>query len=395
MSSRLDSGKSPTLPQELIDLILELTERKSLKACARVASSFRHTSQKRIFSHIKLMPASRYWIVKSLTLDKFSQILSSSPHLALDVRSLTVVEANGVGSVPWMRTDNFPGILSMLVNLTNIAIESDFWLDWNSFPAAVMKALQVTVALPSLTSVRLHYLRFDRSTELVSLLQCCRNVNSIVFSRVTVETMDNNVTSVLDARLGLSSLTLDPSPLPLLHSVTSVVDVRNLRYLHAALSSPEIETEIQNLLDATEHLGHYHVHLSHHHTDTTIINLQHLSHLRTLEFTLFFEFATSPDDYDPVHWAANILATSANPSPIQHVILNVNIDEKDLPYLFRLEDLEPFLVAPEMASLRKLTVKIDSFDLDLQIYSCQRDIYEAFPSLGDRDMLEIELLGVC
>jgi hypothetical protein len=116
--------------------------------------------------------------------------------------------------------------------------------------------------------------------------------------------------------------------------------------------------------------------------------------LRTLEITLFFEFATSPDDYDPVSWAGNILATSPDPSPIQQIILNVNVDERDLSYLFRLEDLERFLVAPEMASLRKLTVNLDSFDLDFNIYNCQRDIREAFPILCGRDMLEIELLGV-
>ncbi|KAJ7916168.1 hypothetical protein B0H13DRAFT_374895 [Mycena leptocephala] len=107
----VDSREPPRLPQELIDLILDLnaSDKRSLKACSRVARSFRHTSQKHIFSDIRLMPASRYWIKsRYLTLQGFSQILSNSPHLALNVRSLTVIEGTGVGSVPWMRTDAFP-----------------------------------------------------------------------------------------------------------------------------------------------------------------------------------------------------------------------------------------------------------------------------------------------
>jgi hypothetical protein len=294
----VDSREPPRLPQELIDLILDLnaSDKRSLKACSRVARflvskrcwsssnsciaryrSFRHTSQKHIFSDIRLMPASRYWIKsRYLTLQGFSQILSNSPHLALNVRSLTVIEGTGVGSVPWMRTDAFPAILSMLANLNNLSIESDLWLDWNSFPTTLITALHLTVALPSLTSIRLHHLRFDRSTELVSLLQSCRHIDSLVFSQVSVQITDSNDSdaAVSDTRLSLSSLTLDPSLLPLLHSVTSTVDAQSLRYLHTTVSTPEMEAEIQHLLDATENLGHYHVHLSHHHSMCSVFTIR-------------------------------------------------------------------------------------------------------------------------
>ncbi|KAJ7877331.1 hypothetical protein B0H13DRAFT_2054105 [Mycena leptocephala] len=361
-------ARSPTLPQEVIDLILDLTDKKTLKVCSRVARSFRHTSQKRIFSHITLRPPSQFWIKsRHLTLQGFSDILSNSPHLALNVH-----------------------------RLCSISIESDAWLDWDSFPNTLIAALYTTVALPSLTYLRLRYLRFDRGSELASLLRRCRNVDSLLLSRVSVRSVDSSDADagMLDKRLGLSSLTLDPSLLPLQHSVTSAVDVRSLRYLHTSVSEPEMEAEIQHLLDATENLEHYHVHLCHHSTDTAIIDLQNLSHLRTLEISFPLEFATSPDEYNPIDWAGTILATSPDPSPIQHVILSINIDEKDLPYLFRLEDLEPVLLAPSMAALRKVTVNVDSYDLDFGIYYCERDICEAFSVLCDREILKVEMLGV-
>ncbi|KAJ6535998.1 hypothetical protein DFH09DRAFT_1179312 [Mycena vulgaris] len=390
-----DGPGGPTLPQELIDSILDLTDKKALKACARVARSFLHTSQKRIFSHVKLMPAPRYWRRADMTLQEFSQILSLSPHLALNVRSIVLVEGTGAGSVPWIRTDAFPAIFSMLVNLTRISIESDLWLDWSSFPTASIQALKVGVALPSLTSVRLRNFRFGKSTELVSLLQCCRSLDTLLLSRVSVAEIDSSDGDAPNTRLALSSLELDPFLFPLLHSVTSTIDPRSLRHLRTTVSSPELEEQAQNILDATEALSHYHVYLDHHHTDASLISLQNLSHLRTLEISISFEFATGPDDYDPVGWAANLLATTSDPSPIQHVILNVNIEERDLPYLFRLEHLESFLLAPEMASLRKVTVNLDSYDMDFNIYGGDREVVEAFSILSERDMLEVELLGVC
>ncbi|KAF7377950.1 hypothetical protein MSAN_00218900 [Mycena sanguinolenta] len=388
----------PTLPQELIDLILDRTDEQSLIACARVARSFRHTSQKHIFANVMLRPAFQYrrgWLrSKALTFKRFSQILSNSPHLAAHVHSLTLIEGTGLGSPKWMRKDAFPPLLSMLVNLTTISIGSDSLIDWDSFPPTLITGLQATVGLPSLTSVRLHHLRFDRSAELASFLQRCKNVESLVFSQLAFKNSGDNNTGVLDTRTALSSLTMHPSLIPVIHSVTNTFDVRSLEYLHTTVSSPALETETQHLLDATENLAHCHVELDHHHTDSSIINLQALACLRTLEITLFFELSTTPDGFDPVGWTGNILATSRDPSPIQHVVLNINVEEQDISDLFRLKELERFLVAPTMSSLRRLTVNLDSSDLDFDLYSCERDLSEAFPILSSRGMLAIGLFGV-
>jgi hypothetical protein len=163
-----------------------------------------------------------------------------------------------------MRKDAFPAVLSMLVNLTDISVECEVLMDWNSFPPLVKEALHVTVALPSLVSVQLQHLSFDQSGDLTSFLQSCKHVDDLVLSGITVRDIGGN--AGLDPRLGLCSLTLGPSHLPLIHSVMSAFDMQSLWYLHVTVPIPELEAEIQHLLDGTENLEHFYVCLDHHHS---------------------------------------------------------------------------------------------------------------------------------
>ncbi|KAJ7720276.1 hypothetical protein DFH07DRAFT_307830 [Mycena maculata] len=387
----------PTLPQELIDFILDqVADARTYRTCSRVARSFRQTSQKHIFSHIELRPAYRYWGNSDSSVRDLSRILLCSPHLALNVRS--IILAHGNGDAPWMSGDTFSKILHALVNLTKISIESDndsdSWLHWAHLPLPLMNAVQSTVSLPSLTSIRLHHVFFDRNTELVSLLQCCTNLDSLALFRLGVQTMDSDDTETRHIQFGPSSLEMQFCRLPLLHSVTSAVDLRRLRHFRITLLSPAMEAEIRDILDATEALVHCHISLSHSSTDADIISLRNLSLLRTLEITAFFDLAISPDGYDPVLWMRNVLATARGPSPIQQVILNLHVQESDLPYLSRLADLEALFIAPEMAVLRNVTVCLDSHDLDFSVQGGEWEVREAFPVLLDRELLEIKLLGV-
>ncbi|KAJ7221350.1 hypothetical protein GGX14DRAFT_429461 [Mycena pura] len=382
------------VPQEIIDLILDFTDKKALKACSCVARSFRYTSQKHLFSDIRLKPSSRFWLKSDLFIERFLKILTRSPHLALHVRALTLVEGTGIGSPVWMRTEQFASILVMFANLTKLSIESQLWLNWRSFPPALVTALHGTMALPTLTSVRLRHLRFEQSSELISLLQCSRNLEFLGLSQVYVRGIDNENAGILDSPLGLSSLELDPFLRPLIHSVTGAVDLQRLRFLRTTISSTELEAEAQRLLDSTVHLEHYHVHLSHHQTGTSTITLRDLRLLRTLEITVFFEFATSPDWCNPVAWAARVLSSVPSPSRIQHVILNVHVDERELRYLSRLADLEPVLTAPALAALRRVTVRLDALDVDFSISGGEREVGEALPALCRLGLLEIVLLGL-
>ncbi|KAJ7434491.1 hypothetical protein B0H11DRAFT_1938588 [Mycena galericulata] len=393
----MHGGGGPTLPQELIDRILDLTDKETLKSCSLVAYSFLRMSQKHIFSHIEFESTSLHGTQSDAKVQDLFQILSCSPHLALNVRSISLLKNRNGSKLSWMRSEILPVILLMLVNLTTLSIESDIvGLDWHTLSSALIKALHVTVSLSSLTSMRLISVRFEGSTDLISLLQCSKNLNSLVFSTVHVWRIDSKDSGTLNAQLpGLLVLKMNPFLRPLVHSVTSTFDLRNLRHLQTTLGSSGIDpAEIQPILDATGALMHYHAQFSH--TDlATVVDLRNLTCLRTLEITIHFK-VLYPDADDPVGCAKNILATLPNPSPIEQIILNVIVAKYRLPRLSRLADLETLLLAPKMAALRNITVNLDSFDFDFNTpdgrVAGERKVSEAFPILREREILDI---GFC
>jgi hypothetical protein len=92
MAHHLSGASRATCPQELIDLILGKTDsadEETLKLCALVARSFRSTSQKLIFSDLTILPSGRDSIP---ALQRLADVLSESPHLALHVRTLHLVQ---------------------------------------------------------------------------------------------------------------------------------------------------------------------------------------------------------------------------------------------------------------------------------------------------------------
>ncbi|KAJ7857574.1 hypothetical protein B0H13DRAFT_2574233 [Mycena leptocephala] len=70
------------LPQELIDAILEFVPESSLRECSLAASSFVHTSQRRIFRALSLSEIAAY--------ERMAIILIESPHLGQYVRQLSL-----------------------------------------------------------------------------------------------------------------------------------------------------------------------------------------------------------------------------------------------------------------------------------------------------------------
>ncbi|KAJ7469813.1 hypothetical protein B0H11DRAFT_2043535 [Mycena galericulata] len=70
------------LPQELIDAILEVVPGSSLRECSLTASSFVHTSQRRIFRALSLSEIPAF--------ERMAIILTESPHLGQYVRHLSL-----------------------------------------------------------------------------------------------------------------------------------------------------------------------------------------------------------------------------------------------------------------------------------------------------------------
>jgi hypothetical protein len=92
-------------PQELIDLILgksRKTDKETLNSCALVARSFRSTSQTLIFFDLTILPPGRDSIS---ALQRLADVLSASPHPALLVRTLNLVQPGLHNPCVWMQSD--------------------------------------------------------------------------------------------------------------------------------------------------------------------------------------------------------------------------------------------------------------------------------------------------
>ncbi|KAJ7491193.1 hypothetical protein FB451DRAFT_1389921 [Mycena latifolia] len=82
-----------SLPQELIDKVIDAAQDdlESLRTCSCASSSFRRRSQQHIFAHITILPPLTD-AEDPTPCQKFYDLLVSSPHLALYVKSLEIME---------------------------------------------------------------------------------------------------------------------------------------------------------------------------------------------------------------------------------------------------------------------------------------------------------------
>ncbi|KAJ7202342.1 hypothetical protein GGX14DRAFT_654263 [Mycena pura] len=280
-------------------------------------------------------------------------------------------------------------ILSMFVNLTKLSIDSQTMLEWNS---DVLAAFRDTITLSTLTSVRIGHSTFDRSSQLVSLLQSSRSLEFLALVRVRVERIDMIKVDAA-SRLRLRSLEIDQNP-PLMHSVTSVVDPQCLRYLRiTALFFKDLHSNtVQCLLDNASHLNHCHFYCAEicFGRNISAYSFRSHLHLRTLEFSVTDYW--TPEMYD---WAVGILSGVPNPSPVQHVILNVRV-HLDMPwrsnFIGYLTHLQLVLTAPPVAPLRRVTVRLNSYDGSHIGVGIEQEIRDALPVLRDRGLLEVVLL---
>ncbi|KAJ7202345.1 hypothetical protein GGX14DRAFT_399510 [Mycena pura] len=194
------------------------------------------------------------------------------------------------------------------------------------------------------------------------------------------------------SQLRLSSLEMDLSPC-LMHCVLSVVDPLHLRFLRITTPFFADQTTVQRLLDHAPHLNHCHF-------DCSNISYSHMSvfsfrshlHLRTLEFS----FVPMNQYADRYNWAAAILSSVPNPSPIRHVVLNVGVIPSNEParshFIHHLSLLQLVLIAPSVAPLRNVTIRVDSYDGSHFSVGEEQKIRDALPVLRDSGLLEVVLL---
>ncbi|KAJ7044385.1 hypothetical protein C8F04DRAFT_1174816 [Mycena alexandri] len=146
---------SATFSQELIDRILGDTDKDTLKSCALVARSFRTTSQKLIFSDLTILPPGCDSIP---ALQRLANLLSASPHLALHVRTLRLVQPSFYAPCVWMQSDILPVILPLFTRLASLKISI---YNWDFFHSDCEQAIHTLITQSQLSSIELEEARFQ------------------------------------------------------------------------------------------------------------------------------------------------------------------------------------------------------------------------------------------
>ncbi|KAF7372399.1 hypothetical protein MVEN_00100900 [Mycena venus] len=235
-----------TCPQELIDLILVKTnsgDKETLKSCALVARSFRPTSQKLIFSDLTILPPGRDNIP---ALQRLTDVLSTSPQLALYVRTLHLVQPGLHKPCVWMQSDILPAILPLLTNLESLNVRIH---NWDYFHSNCEQAIYALITRSSLSSIEFKEARLQTNERLLSLLQSLpASLQSASFLDLFADHLSyrNDPKSELH-KLRLASLHLISFAPALFQWAIRAVDPTCLRHLHTMVKENTINV-VQQLL---------------------------------------------------------------------------------------------------------------------------------------------------
>ncbi|KAF7372031.1 hypothetical protein MVEN_00061400 [Mycena venus] len=317
-------------PQELIDLILGkiiLADKETLKSCALVARSFRPTSQKMIFSDLTILPPGRDNIP---ALQRLTDVLSGSPHLALYVRTLHLIQPGFYKPCVWMQSDILPAILPVLTNLKSLNVRI---YNWNYFHSNCEQAIYTLIARSSLASIELKDACLQTNARLLSFLRCLpASLQSASFLDVFAGHMSyrNDPKSELH-KLRLVSLHLDSYAPALFQWAIRVVDPTCLRHLHTMIKENTINV-VQQLLDGAVYVETYHLFFGSIFSHPENLDLQKMQGLRTLEISVRLnweeiEEVAGQGQHNPLNDAMRTLETA--PHSVEHLVLNLNICNPD------------------------------------------------------------------
>ncbi|KAJ7766174.1 hypothetical protein B0H16DRAFT_387554 [Mycena metata] len=325
----LSSACLETCPQELIDLILENTDsadKDTLKSCALVASLLRPASQKLIFSAVTMLPPGRDSV---LALQRLTDVLLTSPHLALHVRTLHLIQPSLNQTCAWMDSDILPALLSAFTNLESLHIQIHNLEYWHP---KCEQAIHALMARSSLSSIELQNVRFLTKESCLSFLRCLpASLRSASFLDIIDGHYgsDSSSAPVELHRLHLTSLHLDTGYTPvLLDWVIRAVDPKCIRHLRTTVDA-NVARYVQRLLDGAIHIESYDVAIAGGLYLEETPNLEQIQSLRTLEVSVELEWyaleaAMRGDPLDnPLDNAMYTIGT-ASPS-LEHLVLNLGV----------------------------------------------------------------------
>ncbi|KAJ7805009.1 hypothetical protein B0H14DRAFT_3883170 [Mycena olivaceomarginata] len=358
------SGASrATCPQELIELILGNTDsadKQTLKSCALVARSFRPLSQKLLFSDLTILPAGRDSIA---ALQRLADVLSASPHLALHVRTLHLVQPDFHEPCVWAKSDIIPPVLSMFTNLESLNLRI---YQWDSFHSTCEQAIYALITRSFLSSIEVKGARLETNARLLSLLRCLpASLESASFLDLFAEHWssldDPSSPSAELQQLRLTSLHIDSIAPALFDWAIRTVDVKFLRHLHTMVKKDTMDA-VQQLLDVAVYVETYHLSFWSIFSHDENPNLEKMQSLRTLEISVELDWGEieeveGQDRHNPLNDAMRSLDTA--PHTVEHLVLNLEIwNPDDLYHFMESGSLEH--LGEDRAALRDVVVRIVS-----------------------------------
>ncbi|KAG7085348.1 hypothetical protein E1B28_002914 [Marasmius oreades] len=215
MELDLGAGGTPTIPEELIDKILDLLwdDQKALKQSCLASRSFVRTCQKLIFECIWLedIPNGGDSNAHLLTMaQRLELLLRSTPHFALLIKGLHIVS----NWTKWLTRDKtLPFILPLLVNLRRFYIsngkKNSDYIIIPYLPKAVQEALFATWRSPKLTHIAMGCIAFALFEDVLSVIsQSSHSVRNIALCMVDGD-VNNNRDSDINGRLVIPSRHMD------------------------------------------------------------------------------------------------------------------------------------------------------------------------------------------
>ncbi|KAJ7762073.1 hypothetical protein B0H14DRAFT_3510856 [Mycena olivaceomarginata] len=378
-----------TCPQELIELILGKTDsadKETLKSCALVARSFRPASQKLIFSDLTIPFSGRDSIV---ALQRLADVLSASPHLALYVRTLHLVQPGFYEPSVWMRSDIFPAVLSMFTELESLQVRV---YNWDYLHSNCEQAIYALITRSSLSSIEIKEIRFQTNARLFSLLRCLpTSLESASFLNVFAENSLRDAPNSASAELRLTSLHLDSYAPALFHWAIRAVDLNWLRHLHTMVEENTLDV-VQELVDGAVFVETYHLSFGSIFSFDENPILEKMQGLRTLKITVSLDWDEIEElegqgRHNPLNDAMRTLDTA--PHTIEHLVLNLNIWNPDQLFHFMqstaLENL-----GEDRSALRDVVVRIVSrYDYTPALQRGIRYLEGVFYQLHNRGMLTV------
>ena len=170
------------LPQELIDKILENLEvmdgsvdRWTLRPCSLVCSSWVHSTRRRLFRRIVLLPP--YDGGFRSYGKRLHILLLRSPHIATYIQELRLYEGQFDKGEAWIGSDqSLPLALGLLKDLKRIELRR---LRWNLFPLALRQSIQDLLALPTLRFLEMERSEFASLDNFSNLLSHAKGLTSL------------------------------------------------------------------------------------------------------------------------------------------------------------------------------------------------------------------------